>query len=169
MVRNEADIVEAFVRHNLAFVDGIAIFDHRSTDATPAILARLKAEGLPITLLQDSEEGFYQGSRVTTLARECFARTQADFAFVLDADEFIRADSRALIEAALARVPPGHFAVHDWRSYVPATFAGPFGPALPALPPARGAAAAPEGDHSALARRAAPTTWSRKAATGSST
>ena len=37
-VRNEADIVEAFVRHNLALLDGIAIVDHMSVDETPDIL-----------------------------------------------------------------------------------------------------------------------------------
>jgi len=37
-VRNEADIVEAFVRHNLVLLDGIAIVDHASVDATPDIL-----------------------------------------------------------------------------------------------------------------------------------
>ena len=47
-VRNEADIVEAFVRHNLALLDGIAIVDHTSVDETPDILRELKAEGLAI-------------------------------------------------------------------------------------------------------------------------
>jgi len=45
-VRNEADIVEAFVRHNLVLLDGIAIVDHASVDATPDILRVLKDEGL---------------------------------------------------------------------------------------------------------------------------
>jgi hypothetical protein len=40
-VRNEADIVEAFVRHNLVLLDGIAIVDHASVDATPDILRAL--------------------------------------------------------------------------------------------------------------------------------
>ena len=127
MVRNEADIIEAFVRHNLAFVDGLAIFDHRSTDRTPAILAQLKAEGLPIMSLSDPEEGFYQASRVTTLARECFARTDAAFALVLDADEFLRAESRAVIEQVLGQLPPDVHATQEWRSYVPTSFRGPFG------------------------------------------
>ena len=35
MVRNEADIVEAFVRHNLRVLDAMLVVDHGSTDATP--------------------------------------------------------------------------------------------------------------------------------------
>ena len=41
IVRNEADIVEAFVRHNVALLDGIALVDHGSIDATPDIAERL--------------------------------------------------------------------------------------------------------------------------------
>ena len=41
MVRNEADIVEAFVRHNLTVLDGMAIVDHGSIDATLSILTSL--------------------------------------------------------------------------------------------------------------------------------
>ena len=48
MVKNEADIVESFVRHTLSFSDAMLVMDHRSTDATGRILAALKAEGLPL-------------------------------------------------------------------------------------------------------------------------
>ena len=47
MVRNEEDIVEAFVRHNLTILDGMLVVDHNSTDRTPAILTALCAERLP--------------------------------------------------------------------------------------------------------------------------
>ena len=128
MVRNEADVVEAFVRHNLAFLDGLAILDHRSDDSTPDVLGRLKAEGLPVFRLQDSEAAFFQGSRITALARESFHRTGADYVFPLDADEFIRADSRAGLEAALSELPVGVYGRYPWRSYVPTAFDRPFGP-----------------------------------------
>lgn len=128
MVRNEADVVEAFVRHNLAFLDGLAILDHHSIDSTPQILGRLKLEGLPVFRLQDSEAAFFQGSRITALARETFERTGADYVFPLDADEFIRADSREGLEAALSGLPEGVYGRYPWRSYVPTAFDRPFGP-----------------------------------------
>jgi hypothetical protein len=34
VVKNEADIIEAFVRHTRAWVDHHLIFDHDSTDGT---------------------------------------------------------------------------------------------------------------------------------------
>jgi glycosyl transferase family 2 len=128
MVRNEADVVEAFVRHNMRCVDGMAILDHGSADATPRILAALKAEGLPLSLHRADDPGFYQGSYITTLARECFRRTRAHFVLALDADEFIGAPSRAHLEAGLQAVPAGSHALHSWRTYVPTFFEGPFGP-----------------------------------------
>jgi hypothetical protein len=128
MVRNEADIVEAFVRHNLAFVDGLVILDHRSADATARILRRLKAQGLPLVLLQSVEAAFFQGSEITRIATETFNRTAADFVFALDADEFIRAASREAVEEALASVPPHAHGRLRWYSYVPTAFDRPFGP-----------------------------------------
>jgi hypothetical protein len=59
MLRNEADIVEAFVRHNLTILDGIAIVDHASFDGTTEILARLRSEGLPLRIVRDPNPGFF--------------------------------------------------------------------------------------------------------------
>jgi len=128
MVRNEADIIEAFVRHNLAFLDGLAVLDHRSTDGTRGILQRLKAEGLPLILVESRETGFFQGSEITRICSEAFRRTDADFIFALDADEFIRTASRHAAEDALAGIPPGAHGRHRWYSYVPEAFDRPFGP-----------------------------------------
>jgi hypothetical protein len=57
MVRNEADIIEAFVRHNVRVLDGLAIVDHGSFDGTSEILAALVAEGLPVSMVRDESTG----------------------------------------------------------------------------------------------------------------
>jgi hypothetical protein len=128
MVRNEEDLIESFVRHNLAFLDGLTLLDHRSSDATSEKLAALEAEALPLVRLRTSEEALYKARHMSALARESFARSGADFVFTLDADEFINAASRAAIENALETVPAGSHALHLWRSYVPDSFDGGFGP-----------------------------------------
>ena len=48
MVRNEADVIESFVRHCLSFADFIFVVDHMSVDDTGDILKALMQEGLPV-------------------------------------------------------------------------------------------------------------------------
>jgi hypothetical protein len=130
MVRDEADVIEAFVRHNLSVLDGLAIVDHGSLDGTGEILAELATEGLPLLVAKASEPGFFQSRHLTALARQMLSRQSADFVFVLDADEFLKIESRALLEAALAAVPAGMHALVHWLTYVPDDLesAQPFGP-----------------------------------------
>jgi hypothetical protein len=104
-VRNEADIVEAFVRHNLALLDGIAIVDHLSVDETPDILRELKAEGLPIYIAEDPSPVFDRQPMQNRPVRHLFATTEAAWLFPLDADEFLRAPSCGFSAAASPRSP----------------------------------------------------------------
>lgn len=120
MLRNEADIVETFVRHNLRFVDRLWLIDHDSVDATPAILEALKAEGLPLEVGRDPASGFRQADRLTQLARHVLASGAADQVFVLDADELIRAPSRPALEAALDATRDMPSRVARWQVHVAA-------------------------------------------------
>ena len=118
MIRNDSDVVEAFVRHHLSLADHLVILDHGSTDATPAILRSLQAEGLPLTVLHDPSLSFQQGPRITELARQAFTRLGADFVFPLDADEFLKVESRLALERALAAVPNGQCGQIAWQNHV---------------------------------------------------
>src|SRR5258706_11986608 len=89
MIRNDADIVEPFVRHTLRVLDHLFIIVHSPEDGTDGILKALHAEGLPMTLVFDDEPAFLQGERLTWLARQACAAIGPDFLFPLDADEFI--------------------------------------------------------------------------------
>jgi hypothetical protein len=131
MVRNEADVVEAFVRHNLGVLDGLAIVDHASIDGTSSILAKLRAELLPLTVERDVDPAYQQSATMSALARKALARDGADFVFALDADEFLKVPARGRLEEALAEVPAGTHAVLHWHSYVPDSLdsaSTPFGP-----------------------------------------
>ena len=118
LVRNEADIIEAFVRTNLVLLDALHVMVHRSTDGTRELLQALKAEGLALTLSDIEEESFNQERHTTAAAGAAFAEG-ADFVFPLDADEFLRADSRAALEQSLANLPPGNVGAMRWLTYVP--------------------------------------------------
>jgi len=119
IVRNDSDIIEAFVRHNLALLDGLAIVDHGSIDGTSKILAALVAEGLPVFLARDDAPAFCQQRTMNHLVRHVFQTSDANWVFPLDADEFIKVGSRGQIEDLLKSVPPTCHLVMPWLTYVP--------------------------------------------------
>src|SRR5215472_5887707 len=119
MVRDEADVVEAFVRHNARVLDGLVVADHGSLDGTREILTQLREEGLNLRVVPIEEPGFFQSRRVTQLTREALSLHGADFVFALDGDEFLKVPSRAVLERALAAVPRGMHALIHWQTYVP--------------------------------------------------
>ena len=127
MVRNEEDIVEAFVRHNLSVLDGMIVVDHGSADRTLAVLNALCAERLPLVVLRSDAAGYLQAEITTTAARDAFARARADAVFPLDADEFLRVPSRPALERALAAIPPGHHGWMAWPTFVPTLDGAPRG------------------------------------------
>jgi glycosyltransferase involved in cell wall biosynthesis len=119
IVRNEADIIETFVRHNLHVLDGLTVVDHGSTDATAQILAALVAEGLPLRVECDASAGFDQAAITTRTVRAALEASGADWAFPLDADEFIKSPSREFIEQVLSTIAPGIHGAMEWMTYVP--------------------------------------------------
>ena len=88
MVKNEADIIESFVRHTLRFADVMYIIDHLSTDNTWIILNKLQAEGLPLILSRYTEADYSQAEVTTGLMWQSI-KDGADWVLPLDADEFI--------------------------------------------------------------------------------
>jgi hypothetical protein len=116
--KNEADIIEAFVRHHVALLDHVVVVDHDSTDATRTILQKLVEEGLPLTLLEDSALAYQQATRTTSLARHAFKILEADYVFPLDADEFVRGESRVALESSLGAIPSGKIPCLAWQNYV---------------------------------------------------
>ena len=119
MVRNEADIVEAFVRHNASILDGMAIIDHGSIDGTLQILTALARERLPIILIKSAAPGYLQEQLTTATARDVFRQTGADFVMPLDADEFVKIRSRDVFDRALLAIPPRMNGLMHWLTYVP--------------------------------------------------
>jgi hypothetical protein len=128
MVKNEADIIEASVRHNLRYLDRMILFDHDSSDATSGILSAMANEGLPVSMLSPRtdrrEFAFWQGEFTTALARLAFDEHGADHVIPIDADEFVDAGSRGALEAMLGDCA-GEVASVEWQTYVPGLDDGP--------------------------------------------
>lgn len=118
MVRNESDIIEAFVRHTLRFVDELWLIDHLSTDRTPVILKALQAEGLPLRVTHYSGQAWIQEILTTQLGNAAFT-TGADWVMPLDCDEFVQASDPAQLSRYLEQVTAAGVAWWPWMSMVP--------------------------------------------------
>lgn len=124
IVRNEADLIEAFVRHHAALLDGLLVIDHGSTDRTPAIVRQLAGEGLAVRLAHSGALGFRQASELTRAIAGWFAEAPFDVCFALDADEFIVGNGVAAIDRerlrqALLPLNDGDAGTLRWTTYLP--------------------------------------------------
>jgi hypothetical protein len=125
MLRNEADIVESFVRHNLSLLDGLLVVDHGSSDGTSEILDALVTEGLPLEVERDASVGYLQSEIMSRTVRQALTRHGANFVFALDGDEFLKIARRDLLDSVLATLPQGLHAAMPWQTYVPDFDANP--------------------------------------------
>src|SRR3982074_612552 len=87
-VKNEIDIIEAFVRHHARHFDRI-VLDDGSTDGTYEALQTLQEAGLPVVPLREPSVGYEQNLYMTRLLRMAFDQFGADSVAPLDADVFV--------------------------------------------------------------------------------
>lgn len=117
MVKNEADIIESFVRHNHIFFDKTIIIDNGSTDETYSILSALKSEGLPITIESDSIIGYSQKEKMQRRYLELTKNEDFDFLVIIDADEFINSSDKDYLRKTLKHKDTKYF--FEWANYIP--------------------------------------------------
>lgn len=101
--KNEVDVIEAFVRHTLAYCDGMVLINHGSTDETPRILEALVREGLPLIVLQEPVTERTQVENMTRALRTAIEQASPDWILCLDSDEFVQG---AGVEALRQRTGP---------------------------------------------------------------
>ncbi len=117
-ILNEADIVEAFVRHTAALVDHHILLDNGSTDGTLDILEALRTEGLSLEVHHSAEVAFAESAQNNILFRLAAGARGADWVLPLDTDEFIDARGEAGgLRAALHADAPDAFKVRV-REYI---------------------------------------------------
>ena len=116
-VRNEADVIEAFVRHHVSFLDRLVVVCHFSQDATASILQALVEEGLPLEVVGEPQPIYDQPGFIAREARRAVAEG-ADLVVPLDADEFLVAADGGDPRAALEALPSDRVSLVRWRTYV---------------------------------------------------
>lgn len=118
MVKNEADIIESFVRYNCNIYDGMLILDNGSTDNTLKILKLLKDEGLPVFIFEDNDREFHDVKKRNGMLLKAINDFNADIVVPLDADEFL-ASKKGNPRKILENIEPDTFYLVKWKTYVP--------------------------------------------------
>jgi len=118
MVKNEQDIIEPFVRHNICFLDQLIVLDNGSVDETRHILISLAHEFPNLAVLDDKRFGYTQSERMTSLLHQCQASFAADYVIPLDADEFLDSADRFSLQEVLGRIPSGGYGLVPWCTFV---------------------------------------------------
>ncbi|MEP9379032.1 class I SAM-dependent methyltransferase [Aquabacter sp. CN5-332] len=120
MVRNDADVMEVFVRQAAHLFDHFTFVDVSSTDGTQEILAKAKEEHKNITVLNCAVKEKYQAAMMNALARNAL-RAGVDWMFFLDADEFLPVESRQELDAYLSGFG-GEILSMPWINLVPSSY-----------------------------------------------
>ncbi len=119
-VRDEEDIIESFVRHNLVYLDKLYVIDNLSKDKTAAILASLANEGLPVEIWESTSCSNQQDRAISVAVKKmAVLEPAADFVFPLDADEFLAATDRPSLISDLEKISPRGYGVLPWKTYIP--------------------------------------------------
>ena len=120
-VKNEADIIESFVRYHLNIVDEMIILNNGSTDDTNYILYQLVKEGLPLVVIEDKDKYFKPVQKMNFLLKKAIREHGADIVCPIDVDEFITSEDgnpRKFIE----KIKPFTYFKLKWRTYVPTEY-----------------------------------------------
>jgi hypothetical protein len=114
VARNEADVLEAFVRHHAGLVDRMVIVCHCCQDTSNELLRALQAEGLPLDVDAVDDPVFDQHCASTDLLEEAARRYDPEWILPLDADEFLVGD----VVRATDGLSEERAALLAWKSYV---------------------------------------------------
>jgi hypothetical protein len=112
VVKNESDIIEIFIRHNLKYLNKLYLVEHNPQDNTSEIISKLKNEGYNIEIYTNSSSRHIQAEEFNRLIREI----DSDFVIFLDADEFIISKD---FSANLDKLPTDKASLVVWHNYLP--------------------------------------------------
>lgn len=115
MIRNEEDIIEAFIRHAFSFCDSLYICNHNSADRTVEIVNALADEGMSIHMSTSTAAGYPQEKITHDLIQRAIA-DGAEWIVPLDADEFPFCEGGSIRETILSLDPDVEWR-YLWRNY----------------------------------------------------
>ena len=119
MVKNEVDVIRDCCGHLSALFDNIIIIDHLSTDGTKQYLEELARFQKKFHVFYFVEPGYYQSQLMTWVARNIPECSDANWVFLLDADEVLPFKTREGFESALSDYESVPIIKMPWKNLIP--------------------------------------------------
>ncbi|MSS99437.1 MAG: glycosyltransferase family 2 protein [Opitutales bacterium] len=121
MVKNEADIIELFIKINSRVFERLYILDHNSEDRTAEIVEIMCSKGYPVELVRlVGESAAYNQAEITTRYVNQIAKEKDyDFVMPIDGDEFLYFGDQDIKTIPLEKIAPGGFGLIPWVTYCP--------------------------------------------------
>ncbi len=123
MVRNEGDIIGAWISHALALFDAVYVADQLSSDGTREFLQEVAETHENVQIFSFHHPGYYQAEVKNHLAEIAAREFPGAWLFPLDADEFLAVGDREELLQRLAEVEADRVLEMAWRNCVPLTLA----------------------------------------------
>ena len=127
-VKNEADIIESFIRYSLIHFDGIIITDDASTDNTLEIIHSLSVEFSERVIIIPSRKKGDAECRLdyhrNKLLQIAFDEYNADIVVPLDADEFLIADDEKTVRLCLEKLDENACYLCRWKTFIYSPYDG---------------------------------------------
>ena len=119
LVKNEGDIIPAWLSHACELFDLIYLVDHQSTDGTREFLLDAARALNKIHLFSFDQPGYFQSEITNQLAQWAAAEHREAWLFPVDADEFLAVASKAEFKSALEPLDHQRVLLLNWRNCVP--------------------------------------------------
>lgn len=117
-VKNEADIIEYFLRYHSNIFDRIIVIDNGSLDGTYEIVKALIEEGLPIDLINEAYSDFDALRFANQYTKKFSERYKAKQVVLMDADEFLMAEDNSNPRIILEELSEEIVHYYYWKTYL---------------------------------------------------
>lgn len=115
MIKNEADILETFVRYTMNYASKMVFVDNGCTDGSIEILKALITEGFNIEIYNESQVYYEQYMIENKYIRKISATDEFDYIIPLDADEFLACEGD--LEEELDKLSMDKVSILKWKTY----------------------------------------------------
>lgn len=119
LVKNEGDIIPAWLSHVCELFDLVYIVDHQSTDGTREFLLDAADQTKKIHLFSFDQPGYFQAEITNQLAQLAAGEYPDSWLFPLDADEFLAFPNKSEFSSLLGRFAPGQVLLLNWQNCIP--------------------------------------------------